>query len=408
LPPAAARFILHADLDAFYASVEQRDKPGLAGKPVIVGGLGGRGVVTTASYEARPFGVRSAMPMVEARRLCPHAVFLPGRMTRYAEVSRQVFGIFRRYTPLVEPLSLDEAFLDVTACRSLLGPAREIAASLRAQVREQCGLAVSVGIGPTKMVAKIATTLAKPDGLLEIPPQDVGSFLNPLSVNHLWGVGPVTHGALQRAGIQTIGDLAACDVDRLRSVVGRQAAAFVRLARGEDDRNVDPARDRKSCGEENTFARDMTDGDEVRRTIVAHGEAVAARLRADGLRARTVVLKLKLGQRKAPGTYPLLTRSRTLPEPTDDGGALCAAALALWSEVAPGMKIRLIGVSACNLEPVSTKQLALLDWRSSERRGALNRALDDIAARYGQTALRRGGIQVERAAPTQALKDPKR
>jgi len=399
--------ILHADLDAFYASVEQRDNPELVGQPVIVGGLGGRGVVTTASYEARPFGVRSAMPMVEARRLCPHAVFLPGRMARYAEVSREVFAIFREFTPLVEPLSLDEAFLDVTACLSLLGTPRQIGGSLRARVRERCGLAVSVGIGPSKMVAKIATTLAKPDGLLEVPRAEVESFLSPLAVSHLWGVGPVTHVALQRAGIVTIGDLAAIDVGRLRGVVGRQAPSLIELARGEDERRVDPERDRKSCGEENTFARDMTDGDEVRRTIVAHAEAVAARLRADRLSARTVVLKLKLAQRRSAGKYPLLTRSRTLAEPTDDGASISAAALSLWSAVAPGKRIRLIGVSASNLEPVSVKQLPLLDWQSRERRGALNRAIDDIASRYGRTALRRGGIEVERAAPTQALKDPK-
>jgi len=403
--PAAA--ILHADLDAFYASVEQRDNPELVGKPVIVGGLGGRGVVTTASYEARPFGVRSAMPMVEARRLCPHAVFLPGRMSRYAQVSREVFEVFRSFTPLVEPLSLDEAFLDVTACLSLLGTPREIATALRARVRDQCGLAVSVGIGPSKMVAKIATTLAKPDGLLEIPPDGVATFLTPLAVSHLWGVGPVTHAALQRAGITTIGDLASADLVRLRSIVGRQAASLAALARGGDDRRVDPGRDRKSCGEENTFARDMSDGDEVRRTIVAHAEAVAARLRADGLRSRTVILKLKLAQRKGPGKYPLLTRSRTLAEPTDDGAAISSAALSLWQEVSPGKRIRLIGVSASNLEPAGAKQLTLLDWHSTERRGALNRAIDDIASRFGRDALRRGGIEVQRAAPTQARKDPK-
>jgi len=404
LPPVA---ILHADLDAFYASVEQRDDPELVGKPVVVGGLGGRGVVTTASYEARPFGVRSAMPMVEARRLCPHAVFLPGRMARYSEVSREVFDVFRSFTPLVEPLSLDEAFLDVTACLSLLGTPREIAASLRARVREQCGLAVSVGIGPSKMVAKIATTLAKPDGLLEISPAEVSAFLTPLAVSHLWGVGPVTHAALQSAGITTIGDLASADVARLRSIVGRQAAALVTLARGQDDRRVDPNRDRKSYGEENTFARDMADGDEVRRTIVAHAEAVAARLRADALRARTVVLKLKLAQRKGPGKYPLLTRSRTLAAPTDDGVSISSAALSLWGEVGTGKRIRLIGVSASNLEPADQKQLTLLDGSSTGRRGALNRAIDDIATRYGRQALRRGGIDVERAAPTQARKDPK-
>ena len=398
------RVILHADMDAFYASVEQLDRPELLGKPVIVGGLGNRGVVTAASYEARPFGVRSAMPMSEARRLCPAAIVLPGRMSRYSQISRQIFAVFREFSPLVEPLSLDEAFLDVTASLGLFGTPVELAMELRHRVRARQGLVVSVGIGPSKMVAKIASSLCKPDGLLEVRLAAVDAFLRPLPVSHIWGVGPVTHGGLVEAGIRTIGELADARLDRLRTVVGRSASSLQTLAPGQDDREVDPERDRKSCGEENTFASDVEDGDELRRTIVAHAEAVAARLRADHIVARTVVLKAKLAKRIGPGKYPLLTRSRTLPDPTDDGRTISAAALGLWSEVCVGLRIRLIGVSATNLAPASTEQLSLLDWRGGERRHALNRALDEITARYGERAVRRGGTEVERAAPTLSIK----
>jgi DNA polymerase IV len=400
-----APVILHADMDAFYAAVEQRDRPELVGQPVIVGGLGARGVVTAASYEARPFGVHSAMPMAEARRLCPHAIFVPGRMARYAQVSREIFAIFRTFTPLVEPLSLDEAFLDVTASLSLFGTPVDLARRLRERVRAECGLAVSVGIGPSKMIAKIASATCKPDGLLEISPSGVEAFLQPLSVGQLWGVGPVMRAALEQAGIATIGDLAATAADRLRRIVGRQASTLAALARGHDPRPVDPSRERKSYGEENTFARDMVDGDDLRRTIVAHAEAVAARLRADDCRARTVVLRAKLAERVRPGKYPLLTRSRTLAEATDDGKRLSAAALLLWEELAPGRRIRLIGVAATNIEPRRGQQLSLLDFRGGDDRAALNRALDEISARFGGEALRRGGTTVERAAPTLAIKD---
>ncbi len=399
------RVILHADMDAFYASVEQRDRPELRGRPVIVGGLGNRGVVTAASYEARPFGVHSAMPMVEARRLCPQAVFLPGRMDRYAEASHEIFTIFATFTPLVEPLSLDEAFLDVTESLGLFGSPVELAARLRARVREQARLAVSVGIGPSKMVAKIASSLCKPDGLLEVRPGHVADFLRPLPASHLWGVGPVTQRRLARAGFSTIGDLACAEPNRLRAAVGRHAHGLQALARGEDDRPVDPGRERKSYGEENTFATDLRDGDEIRHTIVAHAEAVAARLRSGRRVARTVVLKLKLAERIAPGKYRLLTRSQTFSEPTDDGRVIATAALALWAAIAAGKRVRLIGVAATNLEASRAEQLPLLDGPAAERRHALNRACDDISARFGRDALRRGGNEVERAAPTVTIKD---
>jgi len=372
---------------------------------VIVGGLGARGVVTAASYEARPFGVHSAMPMAEARRLCPHAIFVPGRMARYAQVSREIFTIFRTFTPLVEPLSLDEAFLDVTASLSLFGAPADLGRRLRERVRQECDLAVSVGIGPSKMVAKIASAACKPDGLLEVPASEVETFLHPLAVGQLWGVGPVMRASLERAGIATIGDLAAAAADRLRRIVGRQAPSLVALASGHDPRPVDPSRERKSYGEENTFARDMVDGDDLRRTIVAHADAVAARLRADECRARTVVLRMKLAERIRPGKYPLLTRSRTLAEATDDGKRLSAAALSLWEELGPGRRIRLIGVAATNIEPVRGQQLSLLDFRGGDDRTALNRAIDQISSRFGREALRRGGVTVERAAPTLAIKD---
>ena len=397
--------ILHADMDAFYASVEQRDRPELVGKPVIVGGLGGRGVVTAASYEARPFGVHSAMPMSEARRLCPHAVFLPGRMSRYADVSREIFAIFRRFTPLVEPLSLDEAFLDVTHSLGLFGTPLDLARRLRAAVRSEANLAVSVGIAPAKMVAKIASTLSKPDGLLEVKPEEVVGFLAPLSVKELWGVGPVTFKTLERAGLKTIGDLAAADLATLRSCVGKQAEALQGMARGEDSRSVDADRERKSYGEENTFAKDMSDGPELVATIVAHAEAVAARLRADGRVARTVVLKVKLAQRIGPGKYPLVSRNHTLAAPTDDGRVISEAAVALWRAIAPGKRIRLVGVSTTNIETASSEQLSLLGAGGDQRRGALNRALDEISSRFGREALRRGAATVERAAPTLSIKE---
>jgi DNA polymerase-4 len=392
-------------MDAFYAAIEQRDRPELRGQPVIVGGLGQRGVVTAASYEARPFGVHSAMPMAEARRLCPRAIFLPGRMSRYAEVSRRIFAIFRTFTPLVEPLSLDEAFLDVTASLALFGTPAELARSLRARVREREDLAVSVGIAPTKMVAKIASALCKPDGLLEIEPSGVEAFLDPLSVSHIWGVGPVMRAELERAGLTTIGRLARAEPALLRGIAGRHATALQALARGEDPRIVDPDRERKSYGEENTFARDLEDGDELRRTIVSHAEAVAARLRADQRTARTVVLKVKVAERVGPGKYPIVSRSRTLAAPTDDGRLLSAAALALWRELAPGRRIRLIGVAATHLESRDTAQLALFPDRAHLRTGALNRALDQLSARFGRHSPRRGGSEVERAAPTLAIKD---
>ena len=382
--------ILHADMDAFYAAVEQRDRPELRGLPVIVGGASPRGVVLTASYEARVYGIHSAMPGVHARRLCPEGLFVAPRMRRYVEVARQIRMVFEQFTPLVEPLSLDEAFLDVTASLRLFGSAQDIGRQLRQRVRQETDLPVSVGIGPTKMVAKIASALCKPDGLLEVPADQVEAFLRPLPVGHLWGVGPTTQAALGRLGITTVGALADASPSELERRFGKLGVWLAALAHGRDTRVVAADRQRKSYGEEETFDRDLRDGERVRRTIVAHAEAVARRLRAEGCRGRVVTLKLKLAQRISPGKYPILTRRVTLAAAVDDGKSIADAALALWRTAQPGKTVRLIGVSVSGIEE-QEGQLPLFAARDTVRRAALNEAVDKLAARFGRNVVSRGG-----------------
>jgi DNA polymerase IV len=396
--------ILHADMDAFYASVEQRDRPELRGRPVVVGGASGRGVVTAASYEARRFGVRSAMPMVQARALCPEAVIVPGHMAKYRRVSAQIRTVFESVSPLVEPLSLDEAFIDVTASVRLLGPPLAIGRLVKERVHAATALAVSVGIGPGKMVAKIASGLSKPDGLLAVGPDEVREFLRPLPVSRLWGVGPVTEAALHAAGIATVGDLVAADPARLRRHVGSACETLQRLATGEDVRVVEADRDAKSYGEENTFGNDVRDDRTVREAIIAHGEAVARRLRRDGMRARTVVVKIKLAERLGAGKYRLLTRQARLATPTDDGAALTAVALALWDRHRPRRAVRLIGVTATGIEDGAQPQLALFDDPRRAARVRLNAALDRIVARFGEDSIARAVGKPEKAAPTRQIK----
>ena len=389
--------ILHADMDAFYAAVEQRDHPELRGRPVIVGGSGNRAVVLTASYEARVFGVHSAMPAVQARRRCPQAIFVPPRMQHYAAIARQIRAVFHEFTPLVEPLSLDEAFLDITASLQLFGGARAIAQQLRRRVREVTGLTISVGVGPTKMIAKIASAMCKPDGVLEVPADEAQRFLRPLPVGHLWGVGPTTHAALTRLGLATIGALADADAQILQRHLGGIGPALWSMARGHDSRVVDPQRQRQSYGEEETFERDQRDGVAMRRTIVAHAEAVGRRLRAERCRGRTVTLKLKLADRIGPGKYPVLTRRLTLPAATDDGKVIGDTALALWDAVKHGTVVRLIGVSVSGIDDDAPRQFALFD-RDARRRHALNEALDTLVARFGDTAIARGPAALMPAA----------
>jgi DNA polymerase-4 len=384
---------MHADMDAFYASVEQRDDPFLRGKPVIVGGTGARGVVSAASYEAREFGVHSAMPGYEARRLCPHGVFVRGDMKRYSRASKQIFEIFRCYSPKVQGLSLDEAFLDVTGTERLLGPAREVAERLRADVREQTQLPVSVGIAPVKMVAKIASDLAKPDGILEVPEGGVREFLDPLPVGRIWGVGPVARTRLNALGFERVGDLARCDPERLERLLGPWGLDIGRLARGLEASEVEPYRDPRSYSEENTFGSDVMDAQVLRSTAIAHAEAVARRLRSDRFRARTVVLKLKMARRTKPGArgYPLISRRVTLPEATDDGATISRTAIELLIRADLKQPVRLLGVGVTNIVAEEPGQLPLFEPAERvARRTRLNRALDEISNRFGTDAVVRG------------------
>src|SRR5688572_3259816 len=402
---AYARTILHADLDAFYASVEQRDRPELRGKPVVVGGSSGRGVVTAASYEARVYGIHSAMPGFEARRRCPHAIFIPGDMAKYRRESRRVFEIFRRYSPAVEGLSMDEAFLDLTGTDRLLGDPVSVGERLRSEVRGTTGLTLSVGIAPVKMVAKIASDLAKPDGLCLVAPGEVREFLAPLPVGRIWGVGRVVRARLDALGIATIGDLAATPDAQLRAALGGFGVGLARLARGEDEREVESYREAKSYGEENTFARDVGDRAALAAPIRAHAAAVARRLRHDRVAGRGVTLKLKLARPLGGGRYPLLTRSCMLTRPTDDGDAIARAALELLARVEPWEPIRLLGVSVTKLVPVDEAQLALaLAGPTERRRSQLNAAVDAIHARFGDEKLTRGTADVRRAGLSVGIK----
>jgi DNA polymerase IV len=331
------------------------------------------------------------MPSVQARALCPDAVFLRGDMAKYRRVSAEIRAIFGTISPDVEPLSLDEAFIDVTASQSLLGPPLAIGRLLKERVRAATALAVSVGIGPGKMVAKIASDVGKPDGLVEVQADRVSAFLEPLPVGRLWGVGPVTETALARAGIATIGELARRSTADLAAAVGRRAAEHLRcLATGEDARFVEPDLAAKSYGEEGTFGRDTAADGVVRTAIIEHAEAVARRLRRDRVRGRVVVLKLKLAERLGPGRFRLLTRRTTLDEPSDDGKALADAALRLWADHRPRLPVRLVGVSAAGIVDDAPEQLGLFADGGRLRQAALNRALDAIVARFGTESIGRG------------------
>ena len=376
----AQRQIVHVDLDAFYASVEQRDDPRLRGRPVIVGGHARRGVVIAASYEVRPFGVRSAMSMAEALRRAPEALVIPPRFAAYAEASERVFEIFRTYTPLVEGLSLDEAFLDVSASGALFGRGAAIARQIRARIRDEVGLPASAGIAAVKFVAKIASDLAKPDGQLDVPWADTAAFLAPLPVGRLWGVGPKTEAVLHAAGLRTLGDVVARGEAALVSRLGPSGAHFAALARGDDVRAVEPEREAKSLGAEDTFEHDLR-GVEALSPII-HGQAlrVARRLRSAGLRARTVVLKLKTSD------FQIHTRRTSVAEALDDGQALYRHALELLEAFELQRPVRLTGVSVTNLDH-GPDQLPLLDTEHV-RAKRLNVALDAIASRFGTAAVR--------------------
>ncbi|MGZ6131126.1 MAG: DNA polymerase IV [Myxococcaceae bacterium] len=374
------RAILHVDMDAFYASVEQRDRPELRGRPVIVGGHPRRGVVLAASYEVRPFGVRSAIPMARALVLAPTAVVVPPRFAAYAEASEQVFAILERYSPLIEPLSLDEAFLDVTASQSLFGPPAGIARRLRQEIASEVGLPASAGIAASKFVAKIASDLAKPAGQREVPAEETRAFLAGLPVSRLWGVGPKLEARLHGLGLRKVGDLATRDVGWLTERLGDIGAHLAALARGEDDRAVVPDRGSKSIGAEDTFEDDVSDPALLEPRLHAQALRVARRLRKAGLRTRVVQLKLKLDD------FTIQTRRCTLERLTDDGQELYQNALELLRRAPVSRPVRLTGVSAQELDGGEDAQLALFG-EAPRRSDALNRALDAIAVRFGGGAI---------------------
>ncbi len=376
------RQILHVDMDAFYASVEQRDKPELRGKPLIVGGPSRRGVVLAASYEARPRGVRSAMPMAHALRLCPEAVVVRPRMERYAEVSSSVFAIFASVTPLVEPLSLDEAFLDVTASRSLFGDGETIARLLKDRIRREVGITASAGVAPSKFVAKIASDLRKPDGLVVVAEAEVRAFLAPLPIERMWGIGPKTAPVIRGLGITTLGDLAEAKLPLLEQAFGNRGAQIRALARGDDPREVDPAREARSVGAEQTYERDLHDRAAIETSLLEHASRIAQRLLAAGLHARGVVVKLKYAD------FSIQTRRMTLPEAVSDAGAIHTAArklLADFPEDARG--VRLTGVSVTHLTSHGPEPTLFPDARN-ERGRRVEALIRDANERLGAKVTR--------------------
>lgn len=368
---------LHVDLDAFYASVETVKDPSLAGRPLVVGGAGTRGVVMSASYEARAFGIRSAMPAVRARRLCSDAVFVPPDFESYKAHSNRFRELLLAVTPLVEPIALDEAFLDVSGAILLFGEPVAIGERIRRQVREGVGVSCSVGIGPTKLVAKLASRKAKPDGLVAVSAGEVEAFLNPLPARALWGIGEKTMQVLSRLGVKTVGDLARTPPVVIGRLLGDQHARDLHdLARGVDDRPVVPYEPPKSVSNEETFDRDLDDEIELLREILALSQRVGARLREDGYRARTVTLKVRLAN------FTNLTRSRTIDPPTDVAADLYRVASDLFGAL-PGARrrIRLLGVAGTGLVAAGVEQLAFL---RGERWGQVERAVDRIERRFGR------------------------
>ena len=409
-PQRQTRTILHVDMDAFFVSVELRRRPELHGKPVVVGGMGPRGVVAAASYEARRYGVYSAMPGAIARRLCPDAIFLPGDHELYSSVSREVHEIFAEATPMVEGLALDEAFLDVTGSLRLLGEGSVIGHHLRARIRDSLDLSCSVGVAPNKFLAKLASVAAKPralstgvepgPGVFEVRPGEELAFLHPLPVQKLWGVGPATLERLQRLGVNTVGDLAALGEKTLVNTLGKAGGQHLyRLAMADDDRPVEPDRAMKSIGHEETFARDLHETGELRTELVRLADAVAARLRAATTGARTLTLKVRFAG------FVTITRSTTLPSPVATAAAILDAVGPLLANIDAAPGVRLLGVHASNFgEPA--EQLSLDDlFSDSERASATDwtdasAAIDAIRERFGSTAIgpastvSRGGLRL--------------
>lgn len=378
-----ARIVAHADMDAFYAAVEQLDDPALRGRPVLVGSSSNRGVVLTASYEARPFRVGSAMPMAKARRLCPDAVIVPPRFDRYQEASRAIMNVFADFSPDVEAISLDEAFLDMTGAERLFGDPAAMGRKLKDAVREATGgLTASVGVSGTKYVAKVASAYQKPDGLTIVPPGEARGWLAPLPVSRLWGVGPKTEAQLLALGLRTIGEIASADPDWLAETLGSAGRHFLALARAEDPRVVEGRRSSKSVGSEMTLQRDVSDRKELARHLRTAADKIGARLRRKGYRACGVRTKLKTSR------FELLTRQTRLGEPTDVAEVLYSAASGLLKAFAHPGPFRLVGMAAYDLiRGDDTQQLDL--FAGGGRRRRLETAIDDLTQRFGSTVLRR-------------------
>jgi DNA polymerase IV len=378
---SAARTVLHVDMDAFYASVEQRDQPELRGRPVIVGAdPSGRGVVSAASYEARRFGVHSAMPIGRAARLCPDAAFLPVDMDKYAAVSRQVMAILADFTPLLEPVSIDEAFLDVTGTEGLHGDGAAVARTIKSRVASALRLTASVGVAANKFVAKVASDLRKPDGLVVVAPGTEADFLAPLPVSRLWGVGRVTAAGLEAMGLSTIGQLAAVPAAYLEARFGPSGRSLQDLAFGRDDRLVEPFAPPKSMGAEETFGHDHRDVERLTATLRGQAERVARELRAEGYAGRCVTLKLRFAD------FSTLTR-RHSDDPTQDGLVIYRRARALLERIPLRQPVRLIGLAVSSLGPPAAGQLPLLE-ADTARRERLARAMDQVTRRFGEESLR--------------------
>ncbi|MBC8350773.1 MAG: DNA polymerase IV [Planctomycetes bacterium] len=397
--------ILHVDMDAFYASVEERDRPELVGSPVVVGGTPeGRGVVAAANYVAREFGVHSAMPAAQAKRLCPHAVFLRPRMEHYAEVAAQIRSVFERYTPLVEPLSLDEAFLDVTGSESLHGPALSIARDIKREVRDGLSLVASVGVAPNQFLAKIASDLEKPDGLVVVDPTQIQEFLDPLPVRTLWGVGRVTGEKFDDLGVRTIGQLRQLPVKTLQHHLGNNGTHLWELAHGIDDRVVTPEQEAKSISHEKTFTDDIKDVAVLRAWLLELSEQVACRMRRQSINAKTVHLKVRFDD------FQTITRAHTLSEPTDVTQEVWQAVVRMLTQKMPSrtLCVRLLGVGVSNLHHGTKTQMDLFEDESHDRNSRLDEIADNIKDKFGSSSLQRGLGMLHNIEPKSGTDGPNR
>jgi DNA polymerase-4 len=385
--PAVQRTIMHIDMDAFYASVEERDHPELRGKPVIVGGNATtRGVVAAANYIARDYGIHSAMPTKTAIKLCPSAVLLPPRIKHYAEISHQIHDIFARFTPLIEPLSLDEAFLDVTDSLNLFGSAEKIGRIIQQTIQKELGLGASIGIAPNKFIAKIASDIDKPHGFVSVKPEETQAFLDPLPVAHIWGVGRVTARSFERANIHTIGELRILTQEQAVAILGKHGGHFWQLANGIDERPVISEHEAKSISHETTFERDIIDPETLSSWLLDLTEQVMRRTRRKGVKGRTIHLRLRFSD------FTTITRSKTLNQSTDITKVAWETAHDLLQRNLPeGRPIRLIGMGIDGFERSKTKQVELFSAPEQNKQRGVDHVVDDIQSRFGSATIKRGG-----------------